>query len=531
MRRAIYPQPSLPSLFMSLSFILQLLYCTAAFGSDRKPEQNAALQYWPALDAIPHTCNAGDDWGAARHDSIHVPLSEVQTILTDFHRTTVLGNARRGARMPYCDWGLPSLNVPLVHSQRFHSLGALFIINARQLLAEGKPDQAIDDLVSLILVGRHIASDGTIPSHLIRYQHEERSLRMIAYILPQLSRDSVFRLDKQLKGLGVGPTPVDFVNSQRDFWLSWLRQCDSAEKRAVARDSVLSDTAQEFADSTAFQDAFATDERMQRLIDEADSIYKQMEVAAGKPFGEFEQGFKQLETTMIAASPAARTLLASLTPNSHIRLLKERQAARATELSLLLAAISYRLSGEAVLPDIDDPVLSKPPAIVLADKSFILKSMSILTSEEVSMVFGEGALPPPRERPNLVYPIDADAKAEIAAALKKSQRQNKMVLVHFGGNWCAPCVRLHNILTKNELVAPIIQKHYVVVKVNVGRYDKNMDVADRYGLDLRSIDVPILLVLDSDGRPICPPSDEGNVYISSLDAETLAELLSAIPLQ
>jgi hypothetical protein len=35
-----------------------------------------------------------------------------------------------------------------------------------------------------------------------------------------------------------------------------------------------------------------------------------------------------------------------------------------------------------------------------------------------------------------IYNEKADAKADIAAALKLANRENKRVLLKFGGNWC-----------------------------------------------------------------------------------------------
>lgn len=511
----------------SLAFAIMHLSCMTGLANDRKPEGNAALQYWPALDAIPHICNAGDDWGAARHDPIHVSLSEVQTILTDFHRTTILGNARRGARMPYCDWGLPKNgpNVRLVHAQRFHSLSALFIINARQLIAEDKPDQAVDDLFSLILAGRHIASDGTMVSNLIRHKHEERAIRMIAHIIPQLSRQSCLLLDKKMRGIPLGPTPVDFVNTQREFWLSWLRQSDTAAKRAVARDAILNGIAKEAYDTVDLGHSFETNESVQHLIDEADGIYLEMALAARKPYSESKLEYKRLETTLSSTSSSSHTLLTSFTPISDVQRLEERQATRAAELYLLQAGISHRLTGNAVLADFDDTVLSKPPSVELDGNGFVLRSVSALTSKEVSMAFGDGALPLPREQPDQVYPVGVDAKSDIAAALKTAELQNKLVLVHFGGNWCGPCIRLHNVLSNDVLVAPIVRKHYVVVKVNVGRFNKNMDIAVRYGLDLRACGVPVLVALGMDGRLIIPEVHGNRAYISDIEPAKLSEVL------
>jgi predicted nucleic acid-binding protein len=50
---------------------------------------------------------------------------------------------------------------------------------------------------------------------------------------------------------------------------------------------------------------------------------------------------------------------------------------------------------------------------------------------------------------------------------------------------------------KDEL-ATVIAKNFVVVKVNVGRYDKNRDLAEKYKIPLKS-GIPALAVLDAQG--------------------------------
>ena len=66
----------------------------------------------------------------------------------------------------------------------------------------------------------------------------------------------------------------------------------------------------------------------------------------------------------------------------------------------------------------------------------------------------------------------ADAKAHIAAA----KTDKKPVLVVFGANWCGDCKML-DMAFKEGASAPIIAKNYKVVKVDVQRFTKNVDVA------------------------------------------------------
>ena len=43
---------------------------------------------------------------------------------------------------------------------------------------------------------------------------------------------------------------------------------------------------------------------------------------------------------------------------------------------------------------------------------------------------------------------------------------------------------------------PFLDKHFVVAKVDIGRYDKNGDIAAHYGITGRLDGVPAILVVD-----------------------------------
>jgi thiol-disulfide isomerase/thioredoxin len=106
--------------------------------------------------------------------------------------------------------------------------------------------------------------------------------------------------------------------------------------------------------------------------------------------------------------------------------------------------------------------------------------------------------------PTPPYPYDenADAEADVAAALKRARKAHKLTLIDFGGNWCADCRIFAGVIEQPD-VKPWVDKHYEVVTVNVGRYDKNMQIPARYGVD-KLKGVPSFLVVDSKGKLVNP---------------------------
>ena len=98
------------------------------------------------------------------------------------------------------------------------------------------------------------------------------------------------------------------------------------------------------------------------------------------------------------------------------------------------------------------------------------------------------------------YDERANAKADIRAALEASRAAKKPVLVVFGANWCGDCKMLDAAM-KNGRSAPLIQREFSVVKVDVGRFDRNVDVADSYGVPLKK-GIPAVVILSPEGKAL-----------------------------
>jgi thioredoxin 1 len=97
-----------------------------------------------------------------------------------------------------------------------------------------------------------------------------------------------------------------------------------------------------------------------------------------------------------------------------------------------------------------------------------------------------------------IYPDPSQAKADLAAALKTAAATHRRVIVDFGGNWCGDCQVL-DIYFHNPENRPILESNYVLVHVNIGHMDENLDIAEHYGVPLDR-GVPALAVLSDTGK-------------------------------
>jgi thiol-disulfide isomerase/thioredoxin len=93
------------------------------------------------------------------------------------------------------------------------------------------------------------------------------------------------------------------------------------------------------------------------------------------------------------------------------------------------------------------------------------------------------------------YDEAANADAAVAAALKRAKAMRKRLLIDLGGNWCADCRILAGVMDEPALKR-FIDKHFVVVTVDVGRFDKNLQIPARYGITKRLEGVPAILAVD-----------------------------------
>jgi thiol-disulfide isomerase/thioredoxin len=100
-------------------------------------------------------------------------------------------------------------------------------------------------------------------------------------------------------------------------------------------------------------------------------------------------------------------------------------------------------------------------------------------------------LPRPLPSP---YDASADAKAQVEAALQRARRSGKPMLIDFGANWCPDCRVLAGVLELPEM-RRWISAHFELVQVDVGRFDRNIDIAQRFtGNKLGAI--PAVFIVD-----------------------------------
>jgi thiol-disulfide isomerase/thioredoxin len=121
------------------------------------------------------------------------------------------------------------------------------------------------------------------------------------------------------------------------------------------------------------------------------------------------------------------------------------------------------------------------------------------------------------------YDENADAHAQVDAAFAAAKTSGRTVLLDFGGNWCPDCRILAGVLQEPP-VADWMAKRFIVVKIDVGRRTKNMDISERYGVTVKG--VPTVLMLTPDAHLQNPDDPYGLSDARSMSSQAVVDLLA-----
>jgi thioredoxin 1 len=98
------------------------------------------------------------------------------------------------------------------------------------------------------------------------------------------------------------------------------------------------------------------------------------------------------------------------------------------------------------------------------------------------------------------YNESADAKLEIKQALTQSSPAKTPVILVFGANWCGDCKMLDSAMKKGAS-ASLLSRDFKIVNVNVGHFDKNLDIAKTYGVPLQ-MGIPAVVIISTNNAVV-----------------------------
>jgi thioredoxin 1 len=96
------------------------------------------------------------------------------------------------------------------------------------------------------------------------------------------------------------------------------------------------------------------------------------------------------------------------------------------------------------------------------------------------------------------YDPDADPYVLLSKSTLTATKENKLILVVFGADWCPDCRSFNEKLNIKPL-SEIITSRFVVMHVDVGEWDKNIDFTKQFGSPIDG-GIPSIAILGNDKK-------------------------------
>lgn len=127
--------------------------------------------------------------------------------------------------------------------------------------------------------------------------------------------------------------------------------------------------------------------------------------------------------------------------------------------------------------------------------------------------------------PAAPFDASANAQSDVDAAMARARKNGKRVMIDLGGNWCADCRILSGLMALPEVKA-FLDAHYEIVDVDVGRFNRNLDIPARYGFTGKLNAVPAILVVTTKGRLVNAGHVEAIEDARHMSPQALADWLA-----
>ena len=101
----------------------------------------------------------------------------------------------------------------------------------------------------------------------------------------------------------------------------------------------------------------------------------------------------------------------------------------------------------------------------------------------------------------LPYNNNQNLRADLKKALAQAQKENKNILIQFGGNWCPWCIRFHALIHGNPKIDSLMKENYIYLLLNVPKEkDKRDNDLFRHFEYPNRFGFPVFVILDKTGK-------------------------------
>lgn len=192
---------------------------SAATARAQPGDDNAALQYWQAIalvsESMEESLNAWEETVPIEGDAL--------TVVADDNPRLELLHA--GAALKRCDWGLDyekGAELLLPHLGDVRYLTRIALLRARYRFEQGRAQDAADDVLATMKLGRDVGVDPILIAVLVQYGIEDHATSLLARNLPKLSPDELERLARRMDELPYADVFKQVWGHEVRFVVDWL---------------------------------------------------------------------------------------------------------------------------------------------------------------------------------------------------------------------------------------------------------------------------------------------------------------------
>ena len=113
------------------------------------------------------------------------------------------------------------------------------------------------------------------------------------------------------------------------------------------------------------------------------------------------------------------------------------------------------------------------------------------------------------------YNESQNARADLKKAVTQAQKENKNILIQFGGNWCSWCMRFHALVNGDPGVDSLMKANFVYMLLTVPQEKNKRDYSlfsefeypNRFGY-------PVFVILDKTGKRLNTQDSDAFEYFN-----------------
>ena len=381
---------------------LLILTLPAAHGESFRTDINPALLYYRAfLLARDPMSEADRDYLASKQGKEQKLPERFGQVVANYDSQFLLVRRAAHATVP-CDWGIDlsdGPNIMLPYLARAKAVCQTAQLRAVWDLQHGRQDDARDDLIAALVLGRNVASDPITISALVQYADEAIVYSTVAANFGEFSPETLKQL---MDGFDAAPprhTIAACIPSEKTGINDWvLNKILELQKAYPSDDEKVMEifhkmTLEWGVDTNFWPRTLAasggTSEGVIKLLRKTEPLYPRLAALMALPEPEYEIQAKQF---FADCQKSPNLFIVEFVFGLEKTRMKEFRVQ--AQLAMVHAAVEYKLHGEAGLKSVMDPFGNGPFAFQRfvfkgVDRGFELKSAYTGTDTPFVMIFVE----------------------------------------------------------------------------------------------------------------------------------------------